>query len=98
LNHRAHREHGENHNDLSGKIIGCAIRVHKELGPGLLETAYGTCLAHELTLNDVNVEVEKMAADSLSGFGIGRRLSNRPARREPHYSGTQVRGKSFTGS
>ena len=59
MNHRAHREHGENQNDLSGKIIGCAIRVHKELGPGLLETAYRACLAHELTLNDVKVEVEK---------------------------------------
>lgn len=31
-------------------IIGCAIEVHRELGPGLLESAYERCLAHEMTL------------------------------------------------
>lgn len=35
-------------NDLTGKIIGCAIEVHKALGPGLLESAYEECLAFEL--------------------------------------------------
>ena len=35
-------------NELSYKIIGCAIEVHKELGPGLLETVYETCLIDEL--------------------------------------------------
>jgi GxxExxY protein len=35
-------------NDISGKIIECAIKVHKALGPGLLESAYEVCLAHEL--------------------------------------------------
>ena len=59
MNHRAHREHGEDRDDLSRKIIGCAIRVHKELGPGLLETAYRVGLAHELTQNDVSIEIEK---------------------------------------
>jgi GxxExxY protein len=34
---------------LSNKAIGCAIEVHRELGPGLLESAYETCLAHELS-------------------------------------------------
>jgi GxxExxY protein len=33
---------------LSNKVIGCAIEVHRELGPGLLESAYEICLAHEL--------------------------------------------------
>jgi GxxExxY protein len=37
-----------NLNDLSGKVIGCAIEVHKQLGPGLLESAYEECLAYEL--------------------------------------------------
>ena len=34
--------------DLSNKVIGCAIEVHRHLGPGLLESTYEQCLAHEL--------------------------------------------------
>ena len=34
---------------LSKRVIGCAIEVHRELGPGLLESAYERCLAYELT-------------------------------------------------
>ena len=34
--------------DLTGRVIGAAIEVHKELGPGLLESAYEACLAAEL--------------------------------------------------
>ena len=34
---------------LSNRVIGCAIEVHRELGPGLLESAYERCLAYELT-------------------------------------------------
>lgn len=37
-----------NIDELTGKIIGCAIEVHKILGPGLLESAYEECLAYEL--------------------------------------------------
>jgi GxxExxY protein len=33
---------------LSSRVIGCAIEVHRQLGPGLLESAYRTCLAYEL--------------------------------------------------
>lgn len=33
---------------LIQKVIGCAIEVHKQLGPGLLETSYEACLIHEL--------------------------------------------------
>lgn len=35
-------------NNLSEKIIGCAIKVHRMLGPGLLESTYEICLVHEL--------------------------------------------------
>ena len=35
-------------NELGAKIIGCALVVHSALGPGLLESVYETCLAHEL--------------------------------------------------
>jgi GxxExxY protein len=35
-------------NEITQKIIGCAIQVHKSLGPGLLESAYEECLSYEL--------------------------------------------------
>ena len=43
-------------NQLSSKIIGSAIEVHKHLGPGLLESAYEECLCHELELRDILFE------------------------------------------
>ncbi len=43
-------------NDISGKIIGAAIEVHKHLGPGLLESAYEECLCRELELRGINFE------------------------------------------
>jgi GxxExxY protein len=35
--------------ELSNRVLGCAIEVHRELGPGLLESTYEQCLAYELT-------------------------------------------------
>jgi GxxExxY protein len=43
-------------NGLTENIIGAAIEVHKALGPGLLETAYEECLAHELILANISFE------------------------------------------
>ena len=43
-------------NGLTEKIIGAAIEVHKTLGPGLLESAYEGCLAHELSLANISFE------------------------------------------
>lgn len=43
-------------NDLTGRIIGCAIKVHRILGPGLLESTYETCLVHELVKAGMKVE------------------------------------------
>lgn len=45
-------------NSLTEKIIGAAITVHKELGPGLLESVYQTCLHSELVSLNVNVSKE----------------------------------------
>jgi len=42
--------------ELTDKIIGAAIEVHKMLGPGLLESAYQVCLEHESTLRDIPFE------------------------------------------
>jgi len=47
-------------NDLSYKIIGCAIEVHKELGPGLLETVYETCLIDELITAGLSVKSQML--------------------------------------
>ena len=43
---------------LTEKIIGCAIEVHRTLGPGLLESAYEQCLARELSLQDVGFRLQ----------------------------------------
>ena len=43
---------------LTEKIIGCAIEVHRTLGPGLLESAYEECLARELSLQDVGFRLQ----------------------------------------
>ena len=44
--------------ELSNRVIGCAIEVHRHLGPGLLESAYEQCLAHELTRNEINFRLQ----------------------------------------
>ena len=46
-------------NQLSSKVIGAAIEVHKHLGPGLLESAYEECLCHELGLRGILYERQK---------------------------------------
>ena len=43
---------------LTKKIIGCAIEVHRNLGPGLLESAYESCLAHELGVHGISFQVQ----------------------------------------
>jgi GxxExxY protein len=44
---------------LSKEIIGCAIEVHKNIGPGMLESAYEECLAYELKQKGLNFERQK---------------------------------------
>jgi GxxExxY protein len=46
-------------NELTSKIIGAAIQVHRTLGPGLLESAYRACLAYELRQLGLTVEEER---------------------------------------
>ncbi|MBE2272122.1 MAG: GxxExxY protein [Anaerolinea sp.] len=46
-------------NQLTHTIIGAAIEVHRELGPGLLESAYEECLAHEFTLRGLAYQRQK---------------------------------------
>jgi len=44
--------------DLSNRVIGCAIEIHRHLGPGLLESAYEQCLAHELSRNNIAFQLQ----------------------------------------
>ena len=44
--------------ELSNKILGCAIEVHRELGPGLLESTYEQCLAYELSRAKIPFKVQ----------------------------------------
>ena len=45
-------------NEISRKVIGAAIEVHRELGPGLLESVYQQCLDQELRLQKIRVDTE----------------------------------------
>lgn len=44
--------------ELSNKVIGLAIEVHRELGPGLLENTYKQCLAYELSQAKIDFQME----------------------------------------
>ncbi|CAN5391333.1 GxxExxY protein [soil metagenome] len=46
-------------NEITEIIIGCAIKVHKTLGPGLLESAYEECLYYEVCKTPLEVERQK---------------------------------------
>lgn len=46
-------------NKITEKIIGCAIEVHKNLGPGLLESAYEECLCYELNIKGLFFERQR---------------------------------------
>ena len=45
--------------ELSNKVIGCALNVHRELGPGLLESTYEQCLCYELSKAGIQFERQK---------------------------------------
>lgn len=46
-------------NEITETIIGCAIKVHKALGPGLLESAYEECLYYELRKTTLDIERQR---------------------------------------
>ena len=46
-------------NIITEKILGCAFKVHTELGPGLLESAYEECLNYEMNLAGLFIEKQK---------------------------------------
>ena len=60
--------------ELSYKVIGCAIEVHRTLGPGLLESAYEKALMHELKLNNILVKSQVEVSMNYKGVDIGEGL------------------------
>ena len=62
--------------ELTEQVIGAAIEVHRELGPGLLESAYAACLCRELELRGLVFEHEKPMPVECKGmrFDCGYRI------------------------
>ena len=58
-------------NDLSYKVIGCAMEVYKSLGPGLLESVYEKALIQELTLAGIPVRSQVEVQMNYKGVNIG---------------------------
>jgi len=59
-----------NPTDITQKIIGAAIKVHRRLGPGLLESAYEACLAYELEQMGLQVQRQKAVPLIYSGVKL----------------------------
>ena len=61
-------------NDLTFKIIGCAIEVHQQLGPGLLESVYEKCFIKELELNHINYKSQCIIPLKYKGLDLDTEL------------------------
>ena len=62
------------YNELSSKIIGAAIEVHREMGPGLLESVYEECLVHVLREMGLRVETQVQVPILFRGRSLGTPL------------------------
>ena len=60
--------------NLSYKIVGCGIVVHRNLGPGLLESVYESCLIEELLTNHLNVKSQILLPVNYKGKELGSAL------------------------
>ena len=58
-------------NELTEGIIGSAIEVHREIGPGLLESIYEECLAMELSLRGIHFERQFLFQSNTRNGGCG---------------------------
>jgi len=66
-----HLREGAYYSDLTYEIIGAAMDVHRELGPGLPEKIYENALLHELTLQEIDFEVQKQIRVIYKGVLLG---------------------------
>jgi GxxExxY protein len=64
------RRTAEGVDELCGHIIGIAINVHRALGPGLLESAYEACVAHDLSLAKIPFERQRPIALNYKGLAL----------------------------
>ena len=64
----------DNTDSLTYKIIGCAMEVYKQLGPGLLESVYEQALIQELKLNDIPVDSQVEIKVNYKGINITNNL------------------------
>jgi GxxExxY protein len=60
--------------ELTYKIIGCAIEVHKELGPGLIESVYEKCFEEELSLQSVEFKTQLWLPVQYKGIYVDAEL------------------------
>lgn len=60
--------------DLAYEVIGCAIEVHKELGPGLLELIYENALCIEFSRRSIAYERQKQLAVRYKGMEVGHHI------------------------
>ena len=61
-------------NELAYKVIGCAIEVHKHLGPGLLESIYEKCFLRELTLRGIEFKNQLWVPVEYKGLELDTEL------------------------
>ena len=70
-------------NEISGKIVACSVEVHKNLGPGLLESVYENVLAYELrksglsVLQQVPVPIKYKSLDFSAAFKLDLLVNNK---------------------
>ena len=59
MNHEEHEDARRvEFDELSNRVIGCALEVHRNLGPGLLESTYEQCLAHEFKIAELPFKLQ----------------------------------------
>src|SRR5690606_11145471 len=68
--HGERRGHRVNVNQITDSVIGAAIEVHRTLGPGLLESAYETCLEYEMVRRGIPLDRQKAIPIRYRGIAV----------------------------
>ena len=81
-------------NDLTYKVLGCAIEVHKHLGPGLLESVYEKCFTRDLGLR--GIEESDLGSIGIQRLAIRHRIKIRCSCRRCTLCRIKSAGRTFT--